>query len=164
MPWRDIPYGDLANFSHPNILETLRIKSLQSQNAFVYYKLCNDLGISEPEDPYLYEMGQADYQWLEQGNISQSQLERKLISLPEFSEKCPMEVYQNFVKEVKDNGVPTDIHQWPNYKSGILRKYFPNAFSKKRDLNHMTPAQIGTAFQRTLNYAKKTLEKSKVLV
>jgi hypothetical protein len=90
--------------------EKSRIQALQDQNAYKYYSLCNELGISEIEDSLLYEIGQLDAQRLEEGTVHISQLEQRVLS--DRCRNCSVETYEHFLNEVNSLGVHTNINEW----------------------------------------------------
>ncbi|MEM3405377.1 MAG: hypothetical protein QW117_00150 [Candidatus Pacearchaeota archaeon] len=150
-------------------LEDLRKKSISNQDPLTYKILCDELGIIELEDKFLYDLGTLiEEEKRYKKNIKKISKYEKHPYYPEYNipKECPEDffeafdfakqvkfkerIYQELVRGIRGPYYKTFFEFYnPKTKEGIskMRKYLKNKFPKnKKEINSLDPKKIIHAY------------------
>ena len=127
-------------------LDKLRSEALSEQDPVAYFNICNISGV-EPEDPFLYQLGEIEIK-IDEERIN-------AIITKEENRR-----YLDFYNEARFFSL-TDFGEDVDKKSKLLIKYFPKRFgpNAKQDLTKYSDLQIGSLFKNFTNNSYKIAKK-----
>ena len=140
-----------------NYLEQERVRSLARQDAVNYVRLCDELGVVEPEDKELYQMGDAERITMAK---NESDLENLVKGEKQVRKRVAKdETYALFYNDVQKNHVSMNASTSTSLKRKLLPKYFPARFGKKgnQPIGSKDDSQVDRIFARVCEYTRERL-------